>query len=72
MDTTQGGREERRRKEGGEMKKDRKISRIKQVEEERKRKYFRKSRAEQKDILNKHQDAIEKMTRWWTDLCGFR
>lgn len=36
---------------------------------ERKRKYFRKAE-QSKDILNKHQDAIEKMVRrWQTDLC---
>lgn len=38
-------------------------------EEERKRKYFRKAE-QSKDILIKHQDAIEKtVRRWQTDLC---
>ena len=40
---------------------------------ERKRKYFRKAE-QSKDILNKHQDAIEKMVRKMADrpVCGFR
>lgn len=74
MDTTQGGGEERKGRKRKKWK-GQKISRNKQVwgGGERKRKYFRKAE-QSKDILNKHQDAIEKMVRKMADrpVCGFR